>query len=162
MIASLFVLASMLISGFTYAQTQNPTSPTTSKAAQPATQQAEAKPKNTSPVPWKKVPDSEKKVLAPLEPEWSQMPGTQQRKLLGAAKEYPKLTPVEQDRFQERLRGWSSLSPDQRKAARDKYQSLNNLPPQKQQELKARWQQEKSADKNAPPKADTTVVAPVK
>lgn len=110
---------------------------------------------NTPAIPWKKVPDAERKVLAPVEPEWSRMSGGQQRKLLGAAKEYPKLSPTEQARFQERLKGWSSLSPEQRKTARDKYQTLQNLPPEKQQELKSRWQ-EKKQEQSGQPKPDAT------
>jgi Protein of unknown function (DUF3106) len=105
----------------------------------------EVKPVSQAAIPWKKVPDAEKKILSPVESEWAKMTGTQQRKLLGAAKEYPKLSSTEQARFQERLKGWSSLTPDQRKAARDKYQSLNSLPPEKQQELKSRWNERQQA-----------------
>ncbi len=120
----------------------------------------DSKEKSAKAVPWKKIPDAEKKVLTPLEAEWSKLPAQQQRKLMGAAKEHPKHSPVEQERFQERLKSWSSLTPEQRNQARDKYQSLNNLPPEKQKELKARWQQEKQADKAATP-ATTAPSTPV-
>lgn len=134
--------------------------PATSKAPSPVAAPAPAAKSdaNQPPVTWKRIPEADRKVLAPLEKEWSSLPGQQQRRLLGAAKHFPKLTPVEQERFQERLKSWSHLSPDQRKAARDKYQSLTNLPPSKQEELKARWQTEKQADKSAAP----TSTPPVK
>ena len=113
--------------------------------------------RSSASIAWKKVPAAEQAVLAPLEPEWSKMPGHQQRKLLGAAKEYPKLSSIEQERFKERLRSWSALTPAQRTAARDKYQSLSSLPPERQNELKARWLQEKSAEKSAKQTPDTSV-----
>jgi len=113
------------------------------------------------PVPWNKVPDAEKRVLAPLEKEWKDLPGQQHRKLIGAAKEYPKLKPIEQERFQERLRGWSSLTSDQRKTAREKFQSLNNLAPEKQQEVKARWNEKKAASASAPTPAPADSALPV-
>ncbi len=123
------------------------------------TTQKKAEDTAAAPVPWNKVPDNEKKVLAPLEKEWKELPGHQHRKLIGAAKEYPKLKPIEQERFQERLRSWSSLSPDQRKTAREQFQSLNSLAPEKQQEIKARWNEKKAAT-HAPAPADTVTPAP--
>jgi Protein of unknown function (DUF3106) len=96
------------------------------------------------PVPWKKVPDTEKKILNPLQKDWDQLPGGQQRKLIGAAKTYPKLAPIQQERFQERIKEWSALTPAQRHAARDKYKNLSSLPPEKQHVLRERWN-EKSA-----------------
>lgn len=119
---------------------------------------AEGKP--VAPVVWKRVPDAEKKILAPLEAEWPKLAGAQQRKLLGAARHFPKLTPVEQERFRERLTAWSALTPEQRAAARDKYQTLTNLPTSKQEELKARWQNDKQADKAA--KDNAAAPAPAK
>lgn len=96
------------------------------------------------PVPWSKVPDSEKKILSPLQKDWDQLPSGQQRKLVGAAKTYPKLAPIQQERFQERIKEWSALTPAQRHAARDKYKNLSSLPPEKQHVLRERWN-EKSA-----------------
>jgi hypothetical protein len=91
------------------------------------------------PVPWNKVPEQERKALAPIAKDWDQLSGTQQRKLVGAAKEFPKLAPIQQERFQERIKDWSSLSPEQRKTARDKYENLSKLPPEKQHSLRERW-----------------------
>ena len=79
------------------------------------------------PVPWKKVPDTEKKILNPLQKDWDQLPSGQQRKLIGAAKTYPKLAPIQQERFQDRIKEWSALTPAQRHAARDKYKNLSSL-----------------------------------
>jgi hypothetical protein len=114
------------------------------------------------PVPWSKVPDSEKKILSPLQKDWDQLPGGQQRKLVGAAKTYPKLAPIQQERFQERIKEWSALTPAQRHAARDKYKNLSSLPPEKQHVLRERWN-EKSAqsDGSASPasSSDTTSTA---
>lgn len=116
-----------------------------------------AKPAKTPPpVAWKKIPDNEKKVLAPLEKNWGNMPSAQQRKLVTAAKEYPKLSPIEQERFQRRLKGWSTLTPEQRNLAREKYQSLRKLPPDKQHELKARWQEKSIAEQSAASPATTS------
>lgn len=125
--------------------------------AQPAETKSAPVKRSSPSIAWKKVPVAEQAILAPLESEWSKMPGHQQRKLLGAAKEYPKLSPVEQERFKERLQSWSALTPAQRTAARDKYQSLSSLPPARQQELKARWLQEKSADKTTKQSSDAIV-----
>ncbi|MFN7221282.1 MAG: DUF3106 domain-containing protein [Burkholderiales bacterium] len=128
----------------------------------PATSDLNQAKKPAAQVPWKRVPEADRKVLAPIEPEWSKMPGHQQRKLLGAAKEYPKLAPHEQERFQERLKAWAHLTPEQRSAARERHQSLTNLPPEKQGELKARWQQEKATQPPASgtPAPPTTPPAP--
>jgi hypothetical protein len=101
------------------------------------------------PVPWKKVPDTEKKILNPLQKDWDQLPSGQQRKLIGAAKTYPKLAPIQQERFQERIKEWSALTPAQRHAARDKYKNLSSLPPEKQHVLRERWN-EKSAQSAVP------------
>ncbi|NJR72046.1 MAG: DUF3106 domain-containing protein [Gammaproteobacteria bacterium] len=131
--------------------------------AQPTSSAEKSKKKpdeNAPSVPWNKVSDADKKVLAPIENEWKNLPGHQHRKLIGAAKEYPKLKPIEQERFQERLRSWSSLTPDQRKSAREKFQSLNSLAPEKQQEIKARWNEKKAAATAPPPAVDSAVAAP--
>jgi hypothetical protein len=106
-------------------------------------QAAGSETKPLPPVPWKKVPDTEKKVLNPLQKDWDQLPSGQQRKLVGAAKAYPKLAPIQQERFQERIKDWSQLTPEQRRAARDKYKDLSSLPPE-QHTLRERWN-EKSA-----------------
>jgi Protein of unknown function (DUF3106) len=97
------------------------------------------------PVPWKKVPDTEKKILNPLQKDWDQLPSGQQRKLIGAAKTYPKLAPIQQERFQERIKEWSTLTPAQRHAARDKYKNLSSLPPEKQHVLRERWNEKSAA-----------------
>ena len=104
---------------------------------------------NSPPVPWNKIPDSERRVLSPLERDWTQLPGTQQRRLIGAAKEYPKMAPIQQERFQDRLKEWSALTPAQRSAARDKYRNLSSLPLAKQYELREKWQ-EKTAPTRDP------------
>jgi hypothetical protein len=113
------------------------------------------------PVPWKKVPDVEKKILTPLQKDWDQLPSGQQRKLIGAAKTYPKLAPIQQERFQERIKEWSTLTPAQRHAARDKYKNLSSLPPEKQHTLRERWN-EKSAQSDGsgtPSAADSAATA---
>jgi hypothetical protein len=127
------------------------TTPTPSKETKEGSKQ-----KTPSPVPWKRVPDAERKVLAPLETDWNGLPPHQQRRLLGAAKHFPTLAPIEQERFQERLKGWAALTPDQRGAARDKFLSLSNLPPAKQDELKARWQTEKQSEPRQTPQPPAT------
>ncbi len=109
---------------------------------------AEAETKPLPPVPWKKVPEAEKKVLGPLQKDWDQLHSAQQRKLVGAAKTYPKLAPIQQERFQERIKDWAALTPVQRHAARDKYKNLSSLPPDKQHILRERWN-EKSAQATA-------------
>ena len=93
----------------------------------------------TPPVPWSKVPDTERRVLLPLEKDWAQLPAGQQRKLISAAKKYSTLAPIQQQRFQERLKEWASLTPAQRHAARDKYRNLSSLPPEKQSEIREKW-----------------------
>ena len=100
-------------------------------------------------VPWKKVPESERRVLSPLEKDWAQLPGLQQRRLIGAAKKYPGLAPIQQERFQDRIKEWSALTPEQRHAARDKYQNLSSLPPAKQYELREKWQEKNSQSKKS-------------
>jgi len=154
--ASLFVVVAccLLLLGSPTAAAQAPIAPDGKTDATPpttpgATSMSAAEVKPVAPVVWKRVPDAEKKILAPLEAEWPKLPGAQQRQLLGAARHFPKLTPVEQERFRERLTAWSALTPEQRAAARDKYQTLTNLPTSKQEELKARWQHDKQADKAA-------------
>ena len=107
------------------------------------------------PVPWKKVPNAEQKILSPLQKDWDQLPGGQQRKLIGAAKTYPKLVPIQQERFQERIKEWSALTPAQRHAARDKYKNLSSLPPEKQHILRERWN-EKSAHSDGAGTANAT------
>jgi Protein of unknown function (DUF3106) len=149
----------VLMFGIQTAYTQPPPTPTADNKAVPATA-ASAAPvaspeKNAPAIPWKKVPDTEKKVLAPIEKDWSGMSGQQQRKLLAAAKEYPKLGAVEQDRFQHRLKTWTNLTPEQRESARKKYNTLRSLPPEKQQELKARWNEKSASTKPAPASAPT-------
>jgi uncharacterized RDD family membrane protein YckC len=107
--------------------------------AQPKSTESKAdskSPPNAAPVPWNKVPQSERRVLSPLEKDWKELPGSQQRRLIGAAKQYPKLAPIQQERFQERLKEWSTLTPAQRHDARDKYKNLSSLPPAKQQEIR--------------------------
>lgn len=131
------------------AQAASTPGPVQGQSGHAAGSTSQSKPKSVAIVPWKRVPDAQKKVLAPLEAEWPTLQGTQQRKLLGAAKHYPSLTPVEQERFQERLRSWSTLTPEQRSAARDQFQLLSNLPKEKQAALTSRWQQEKQAEKAA-------------
>ncbi len=110
--------------------------------------QLHAEPKPLPPVPWKRVPEAEKKVLLPLQQEWDQLLSVQQRKLVGAAKTYPKLAPIQQERFRERIKDWAALTPAQRHAARDKYKNLSSLPPDKQHILRERWN-EKSAQATA-------------
>jgi hypothetical protein len=149
--ASLFVFLLALIFTFTNVANAQGQTPSNTPKAQKKTDD------NAPPVAWSKVPDAEKKVLAPLEKEWKDLPGHQHRKLIGAAKTYPKLKPIEQERFQERLRGWSSLTPAQRNTAREKFQSLNSLTPDKQQELKARWNEKKAAQADS---ATPTPAAP--
>ena len=107
------------------------------------------------PVPWKKVPDTEKRILNPLQKDWDQLPSGQQRKLIGAAKTYPKLAPIQQERFQDRIKEWSALTPAQRHAARDKYKNLSSLPPEKQHILRERWN-EKSAHSDGAGTASAT------
>lgn len=102
-------------------------------------------------VPWTKVPESERRVLSPLEKDWKQLPASQQRRLIGAAKKYGTLAPIQQQRFQERLREWSALTSEQRHVARDKYQNLSSLPPAKQDELREKWQEKSERSKDAPP-----------
>ena len=109
----------------------------------------EAKP--APPVPWSKVPESERRVLSPLEKDWTQLPATQQRRLIGAAKKYSTLAPIQQQRFQERLKEWSALTPEQRHVARDKYQNLSSLPPARQNELREKWQEKSERSKDAAP-----------
>ena len=109
----------------------------------------EAKP--APPVPWSKVPASERRVLSALEKDWSQLPASQQRRLIGAAKKYPTLAPIQQQRFQERLKEWSALTPEQRHVARDKYQNLSSLPPAKQDELREKWQEKSERSKDVAP-----------
>lgn len=109
----------------------------------------EAKP--APPVPWSKVPESERRVLSALEKDWTQLPSSQQRRLIGAAKKYSTLAPIQQQRFQERLKEWSALTPEQRHVARDKYQNLSSLPPAKQDELREKWQEKSERSKDAPP-----------
>ena len=106
----------------------------------------------SAPVPWKKIPESERRVLVPLEKDWAQLPATQQRRLVGAAKKYPTLVPIQQERFQERIKEWSALTPAQRHSARDKYKDLSNLPPAKQYELREKWQ-ERATQARDPAKA---------
>ena len=106
----------------------------------------------SAPVPWSKVPESERRILSPLEKDWIQLSGNQQRRLVGAAKKYPKMVPIQQERFQDRLKEWASLTPAQRHAARDKYQNLSKLPPAKQYELREKWQ-EKATQARDPAKA---------
>lgn len=102
---------------------------------------AEIKTATTSPqLAWSKVPESERRVLSPLEKDWAQLPGIQQRRLLGAAKKYSSMTPIQQERFQDRLKEWAELTPAQRHVARDKYKNLSTLPPAKQHELREKWQ----------------------
>ena len=143
------------------ASAQSPT-PTLPKS-QPKAQIPSDSQKAVPPVAWKKVPEPERKVLAPLEKDWDQLPGYQHRKLIGAAKAYPKLLPIQQERFQERIKEWAKLTPDQRHAARDKYKNLSRLPPQKQYELRERWneksekEQQSATPSLAPVEAGTTV-----
>jgi len=132
----------------------------------PATDQLGGKPA-TSPqpskpapqVPWKKVPEIERKVLAPLEKDWETLPSHQQRRLMRAAKEYPKMESAEKDRFQDRLKNWSRLTPEQRSAARESYKALESLPPEKKQQLHSRWQKEKAT---AQPDAKPSDAPPLK
>lgn len=146
LVASLFAFSAAILTFHSpSALSQASATPGAPANVQPAP--SAAKSKSTATIPWKRVPDADKKILAPLESHWATLPGTQQRKLLGASKHYPTLTPVEQERFQERLRSWSTLTPEQRSTARNKYESLNKLSPAKQDELKERWQNEKQADK---------------
>jgi hypothetical protein len=147
-------LASIFAPSTLRAQTAATTAPSPAQAAPPS---KPAPDKAAPSITWKRIPEADRKVLAPLEADWSTYSGVQQRRLLGAAKAYPKLSPVEQERFQERLRAWSKLTPEQRKSARDQFQSLANLPPERQEELKARWQQERLSDKarSGPEKAET-------
>ncbi|HEX4859008.1 MAG TPA: DUF3106 domain-containing protein [Usitatibacteraceae bacterium] len=112
---------------------------------------APAQPQKPVPqVPWKKLPNSERQVLAPLEREWDSMPGLQQRRLIDSARTYPKLAPNEQARYQERIRGWASLTPQQRQQAREKYRDLSTLPPEKQQEIRQRWDTKRSGAETGP------------
>ena len=106
----------------------------------------------SAPVPWSKVPESERRILSPLEKDWIQLSGNQQRRLIGAAKKYPKMVPIQQERFQDRLKEWASLTLAQRNAARDKYQNLSKLPPAKQYDLREKWQ-EKTTQSKDPAKA---------
>lgn len=101
------------------------------------------------PVPWSKVPGSERGVLSPLEKDWAQLLPVQQRRLVGAAKKYPTMVPIQQQRFQERLKEWSLLTPEQRHAARDKYKDLSSLPPAKQYEIREKWQEKTNQAKDA-------------
>ena len=114
----------------------------------------------TASVPWSKVPNSERKVLSPLEKDWTQLPGVQQRKLLGAAKKYPGMAPIQQERFQERLKEWSALTPEERHAARDKYKNLSSLPPAKQYELREKWQEKTTQSKGPAANSPTSATPP--
>jgi Protein of unknown function (DUF3106) len=147
LLAGVFALVASVLFAFP-AQAQ-PAKPSTSTPVSAAPDKATKPAKPLPPVAWKKIPNPEQKVLAPLEKDWGNMSGAQQRKLVTAAKEYPKLSPVEQERFQQRLKAWSTLTPEQRTFAREKYQSLRNLPPEKQHELKARWQEKSTAEQTA-------------
>ena len=153
--ASLFVVLAgcVALMGSTTVAAQAPNTVDAKKEATPGTPASvfpsETKAKPAASFAWKRVPDAERKILAPLEAEWPKLPGAQQRKLLGAARHFPKLTPVEQERFRERLTAWSALSPEQRASARDKYQTLTSLPTSTQDELKARWQNDKQPDRAA-------------
>ena len=100
------------------------------------------------PVVWNKVPEGERRVLAPLEKDWAQLSGIQQRRLIGAAKKYPEMVPIQQERFQDRLKEWSALTPEQRHAARDKYRNLSSLPPEKQFEIREKWQEKANQAKD--------------
>ncbi len=122
----------------------------------PKQQQASDAKKPAPPVDWKKIPETERKVLAPLEKDWAQLPGMQQRKLIGAAKAYPKLVPIQQERFQERIKEWAGLTLEQRRAARDKFQHLSSLPPQKQYELRERWNEKAEKAEKASPNSAAT------
>jgi Protein of unknown function (DUF3106) len=123
--------------------------------------QVKTEAKAAPPVPWNKVPESERKVLTPLEKDWAQLGGAQQRKLVGAAKTYPKLAPIQQERFQERIRDWASLTPEQRRAARDKYSDLSRLPPEQQHQLRERWNGKSAQQQSlAPSAAESAPTAP--
>lgn len=136
--AFLFALGSLIVTPFALAQVK-------------------VESKNLPQVPWSKIPESERKILTPLEKDWAQLGGGQQRKLVGAAKAYPKLAPIQQERFQERIRDWASLTPDQRRAARDKFADLSKLPPEQQHQLRERWNgklaQQSAAASDTPPAA---------
>jgi len=150
--AASFLICAM-IAIFALSQNAGAQTPAAAVSTQTVSQKKTDDPSSPQ-IQWKKVPEAEKKVLAPLEKEWQSLPGQQHRKLISAAKEYPKLKPIEQERFQERLRSWSSLTPEQRNTAREKYQSLISLPLEKQQEVKARWNEKKAAPAPSAPPAD--------
>ena len=158
--ARFIAIAIAIVFGLTTVHAQTFTVPKNQTQSQPAPIVSNKK-KPITPVDWKKIPEAERKVLAPLEKDWTQLPGVAQRKLIGAAKTYPKLLPIQQERFQERIKDWASLTPEQRRSARDKFQDLSSLPPQKQHELRERWKEksEKAQQATSAPAtagADTT------
>jgi hypothetical protein len=112
-----------------------------SKDAPPTAQGASERTTKAPPpqIKWSRLPEVQKKALAPLEKDWDSLGGVQQRRLLDSARAYPRLAPIQQERYTERIREWAALTPEQRAKARDKYRDLNSLPPEKQHELRERW-----------------------
>ncbi len=160
--ASCMTLAVLLCAALSIVAPSLAQASATSKTPQKQQSASDTK-KPVPPVDWKKIPETERKVLAPLEKDWAQLPGMQQRKLIGAAKAYPKLVPIQQERFQERIKEWAGLTLEQRLAARDKFQRLSNLPPRKQYELRERWnEKEEKTQQVSPTPAPTNADSPAK
>jgi hypothetical protein len=105
----------------------------------------------TPQIPWSSLSKDERRVLGPVAPEWGRMPGYQQERLKGAARRYPSLQPIQKERFDNRIRDWAAMTPDQRKAARETFQGLRKLPPEKQHELRERWLERHSDDRQRSP-----------
>lgn len=87
---------------------------------------------------WSELNESQRKVLAPLEPQWNTMSRDEKRPWLSLAARLPKMGAEDRARAEKRIREWAALTPEQRRLARDNYRLAKQLP--KEQRV-ATWEQ---------------------
>lgn len=87
---------------------------------------------------WSELSESQRKVLAPLEPQWNTLTRDEKRPWLKLAARIPGMDADARARAEKRIREWASLTPEQRRLARNNYRLARQLP---KDERVATWQQ---------------------
>lgn len=76
---------------------------------------------------WAELTETQRDLLAPLEPVWDNITPARKEKWIQVAQKMARMPPDEQSRMRERIRIWASLTPQERREARQNYLNAKKL-----------------------------------
>jgi len=118
---------------------------------------------NATPLPWNRLNQTQRAMLAPLQSQWDQLPPRRQQRMAAHAEHWMQLPPERRAQIQQRMTRWAQMTPEQRRDAAhgeeaframpetdrqrvlDAYRRFQSLTPEQRRMLMQRFREERRA-----------------